>query len=137
MSNSNKLYQNGYIATVEMWPRRTGDKYPMRHESVTDEELDKHDEIFAYLYGVLEEHPMTMSEWNASFRNRNKGKLCWHDIVMFEHWVSRNHPGHMPYTSVWNELDGCARASWRQRSNEMIPSDKTVFICLLGISYGH
>lgn len=137
MSSLHSRYkQHGYISTIEIWPRRSDDR-PMHCARVHDEEVSKHDATFEYLYGVLEKHPMMLSEWNSAFRNRGNVNTCGRDMLLFEHWVSRNHPGHMPYMSTWDELDGRTRSSWRNHSDKMIPSPNTVFVCLLGISYSH
>lgn len=136
MNNSDRLRQHGYVPTIEIWPRRTKEKRPMHHEVIPDD-ISKHDETFSHIYSILEKRPMMLGEWNSIFRKRSNINSCGRDFMMFEHWVARNHPGHMPYTSTWDELDGCTRASWRECNDRMIPSHNTVFVCLLGISYSH
>lgn len=136
MSNlDSRLWHMGHITPMEMWPRHTCEKHPMHHEVISDEVTHKHDEVFSYFYEILEKRPMTMHEWKTVFRSRNSDGINWRSLSMFENWVAKYHPGHVPYLSTWDELDGCARASWRQNSDERLCSDKAIFICLLGISY--
>ena len=133
----NRLWNMGYITPIEMWPRRSSTAGSGKHERVPHERISANRVFFEEIFEVLKEHPVSFREGNESIGASEHAKRTSsaYELLSFESWCSSERPGIMPYITTRDEMDEGAYACWKRMGTGHRVTNKTRFICLMGISY--